>query len=205
LVSDCELPFCEAVTEAVWSVAIDPAVAVKVAVLDPAATLTVAGTVSSGLLLDSDPVAAALNAFDSVTVQVEVAAEPRLAGVHESRLTTACDTSEMVADCELPFSEAVTEAVWSVAIDPAVAVKFAVFEPVPTVTVAGTVSSGLLLDSETVAAAATPLESVTVHVDVAADPRLAGEQASKLTTTGAVSEMDTDCDAPFSEAVTTAV
>jgi hypothetical protein len=157
------------------------------------------------LLLDSDTIAAALTAFDSVTVQVEVAAEPRLDGVHESRLTTACDTSEMDADCEPPFNEAVTEAVWSEVTVPAVAVKVAVLDPAATLTVAGTVSSGLLLDSETVAAAATPLESVTVHVDVAADPRLAGEQASKLTTTGAVSEMDTDCDAPFSEAVTTAV
>jgi len=75
-----------------------PAVAVNVPVLDPLATDTVAGTVNCALLLLSETVAAALTAFDRVTVQVEVAADPRLVGEQDSRLTTACETREMDAD-----------------------------------------------------------------------------------------------------------
>jgi len=89
-----------------------PAVAVNVAVVDPDATVTDAVTVSNPLLLLSDteapPVPAA---FDSVTVQVEPAPEVRLVGLQESCVTNAGATREMPADWELPFSDAVTEAV----------------------------------------------------------------------------------------------
>ena len=47
------MPPKDAVTLAVWLVVIVPAVAVKVAVDVPAATMAEAGTVSDGLLLDS--------------------------------------------------------------------------------------------------------------------------------------------------------
>jgi hypothetical protein len=59
------------------------AVAVKVAVVAPAETVTVAGTVSSALLLASvtlDPPAGA--AWVNVTVHVLGALCPRLAGLH---------------------------------------------------------------------------------------------------------------------------
>src|ERR1035441_2338382 len=49
----CVLPFNVAVSVAVWSKAIVPAVAVKVAVVDAAATTTDPGTVSAAVLLDS--------------------------------------------------------------------------------------------------------------------------------------------------------
>ena len=68
----CELLLALAVTTAVWSVTTDPTVAVKTAVVAPAGTVTLAGTVALALLLESDtakpPVGAA--ALD-VTVQEE--------------------------------------------------------------------------------------------------------------------------------------
>ena len=68
---------------------IDPAVAVNVALLEAAATVTVAGTIRSTLLLLSETVAAVPTTFDNVTVQVDVAADPRLVGVQDTTLTTA--------------------------------------------------------------------------------------------------------------------
>jgi len=203
--ADCEPPFSDAVTDAVWSLVMVPAVAVNIAVLEPDATDTVAGTVNSALLLLSDTVEAALAAFERVTVQLEVAADPRDAGVQDNRLTTDCDAREMEADCEPPFSDAVTDAVWSLVMVPAVAVNVALLEPDATDTVAGTVNSALLLLSATVEAALTAFERVTVQVEVAADPRVAGVQDSKLTTACDAREMDADCEPPFSDAVTDAV
>ena len=203
--ADCEPPFNDAVTDAVWSLVMAPAVAVNVAVLDPAATDTVAGTVNRALLLLSETVAAALTAFDRVTVQLEVAADPRVVGVQDSKLTTACDAREIDADCEPPFNDAVTDAVWSVVMLPAVAVNVAVLDPPATDTVAGTVNSALLLLSATVEAAPTAFDRVTVQVEVAADPRLVGEQDSRLTTACETKEMDADCELPFNDAVTEAV
>lgn len=61
---------------------------------------------------------------------------------------------------------------------PAVAVKVALLEPDVTVTVPGTVTYGLLLESETAAppAEAAPVSAI-VHVLVPAGPMLAGAQA----------------------------
>jgi hypothetical protein len=71
-------------------------VAVKVALLKPAGTETVAGTVSAVRLLDNEtgepPEAAA---FDKVTVQLDVPLELRLVGVHDTRFTTVGDNNEM--------------------------------------------------------------------------------------------------------------
>ena len=59
-------------------------------------------------------------------------------------------------------------------------------DPVATVAVAGTVSAALLLDTAMLAPpAGATLLNVTVHVLAAFEPRLAGAQASELTTTGA--------------------
>ena len=66
-----------------------PAAAVKVLVVEPAASEIDAGTVTSGLSLDSmtaTPAAGA--ACDSVTVQVEDAPLLNVAGVHATELTT---------------------------------------------------------------------------------------------------------------------
>src|SRR5277367_2992877 len=128
------------------------AVALKVAVVAPAATVTEAGTVSSALPLASvtpDPPAGA--ALFSVTVQVPTALCPSVAGRQaRPETSTAGAVSEMVADCELAPSVAVTVALWLDGMEAAaVALKVAVVAPAATVTEAGTVSKGLLQASVT--------------------------------------------------------
>jgi hypothetical protein len=172
-------PFNVAVTVAVWSVVIVPAVAVNVAVVLPDPTVTEAGTVSTPALLDSVTVAPPV--FDTVTVHVALAPEPRLVGLHVSPLSTTGATSEIVAVCVLPFSFAVTVAVWSLVIVPAVAMNVAVVLPDPTVTEAGTVNAAALLDKETTAPpAGAEAFSEAVHVANPPEPRDAGAQLTAL-------------------------
>ena len=88
----------------------EPAVAVKLAVDAPAATVTEAGVVNAELLSETvtaePPVGAAA---DSVTVQVDVAPEAMLVGEHASLETvTAGGVTVTAAVAELPFSAAVT-------------------------------------------------------------------------------------------------
>ena len=88
-----------------------PAVALNVAVVAAAATLTEAGTVNSALLLDKEtempPAGATL---ESVTVQVEAAAVPKVEGAHASELTSTGAVRDTVAVFEVEFSVAVTTA-----------------------------------------------------------------------------------------------
>ena len=86
-----------------------PAVAANVAIVLPAPTVTVAGTVKDAVLVDSATVAPAV--FDTVTVHVALAPDPRLGGVHVNPLTTVAVASEIEAVCVFPFSVAVTVAV----------------------------------------------------------------------------------------------
>ena len=169
---------------AVWLLAICHAVAVNVAVVLPDRTVTEAGTVNRNELLDRDTIAPA--EFDTVTVHLALAEDARLAGLHVNPLTNT-DASEIAAVCVLPFSAAVSVAVWLAVIVPAVAVNVAVVLPDATVTEAGTVNAAVLLDRVTVAPAA--LDTVTVHVALADDARLAGLQVNPLGTTGATSEI----------------
>ena len=68
-----------------WSAEIFPAVAVKPADADPAATDTVAGTVNAVALLESVMVAPPLGAvFDNVTEQAAVPPGFRLVGEQET-------------------------------------------------------------------------------------------------------------------------
>jgi hypothetical protein len=90
-----------------------------------------------------------------------------------------------------------------VAIVPAAAVNVAVVLPDPTVTEAGTVSAPALLDRVTTAPPV--FDTVTVHVKLPPDPRLAGEHVSPLTTVAVASAMFTVAVAPFKLAVTVAV
>ena len=151
-------------------------VALKVAEVAPAATVTEAGIVSAVLVsvkvADTPPVGAALL---SVTVQVLEAFGPRLVGLHASEETTTDGDRVMVALAELPLYVAVTVALWSLAIVPAVAVKVADREPAATVTDAGTVNAALLSE---IAIAAPPagaaFESVTVQTELVPEVRLAG-------------------------------
>jgi hypothetical protein len=84
-------------------------VAVNVAVVLPATTVTEEGTVNAAALLDRFTVAPP--DFDTVTVQVELPPDPRLAGAHVTLLATVPDASVIVAVAVLPFSAAVMVAV----------------------------------------------------------------------------------------------
>ena len=87
-----------------------PAVAVKVAVVELAATVTDAGTVRSALFPDTVTVVAAVGAFDSVTVQVLLAEEFRLVGVHANDVSVTGATKLIVAVLDTPLRVAVTVA-----------------------------------------------------------------------------------------------
>ena len=85
------------------------AVALKFAVVDPAATVTEAGTVSEALLLASvteDPPVGATCV--KVTVQVLTALCPRLVGLQATPETSTGASRAIDAVCELPPSVAVT-------------------------------------------------------------------------------------------------
>ena len=76
-------PFNVAVTVAVWSESSAPVLAVNVAEVALAATLTEDGTVNRDeALLDSATTVMLVVDFDAVTVQVVLALEARLAAAH---------------------------------------------------------------------------------------------------------------------------
>ncbi len=81
-----------------------PAVAVKVAVVAVAATVTDAGTLSRALLLESEtdapPAGAAL---ERVTVQVEAAPLAKLVGEQARELTVGGATTDTEVVCVVPF------------------------------------------------------------------------------------------------------
>jgi hypothetical protein len=89
--------------------ATDPAAAVKVAVVLPAATVREVGTVNAAALLDSATVAPPV--FDSIIAHSETAPDARLAGAHVRALTTVGGDRLTVAVIVLPFSVAMMVAV----------------------------------------------------------------------------------------------
>ena len=138
-----------------------------------------------------DRVTVAPPVFDTVTVQVELPPDPRLAGAHPSELSTTGATSEIVEVCVLAPNVAVTVAVRSLVIVPAVAVNVAVVLPDPTVTEDGTVNAAALLDRLIVAPPV--FDTVTVQVELPPDPRLAGLHVSPLTTVAVASAIVAVC------------
>jgi hypothetical protein len=105
-------PLRVAVTMALWLLLTVPAAAVKVALLWPDATVTLAGTVSKPLLLASETVAAPVAAWFNVSVQVLDALLPRVEGPHASDVSWV--TAEAVAFSvklwEIPLRVAVSRA-----------------------------------------------------------------------------------------------
>jgi hypothetical protein len=204
-----ELPFRVAVTVTAWLVVTVPAVAVKFAVVAPAATVADAGTVSAALLSEivtAVPPAGA--ACDMVTVHVELAPEAILAGVHASDDTVTAGAGAVTvteAVLEVPFRVAVTVTAWLVVTVPAVAVKLAVVAPDATVAEAGTVNAALLSEIATaVPPAGAACDMVTVQVELAPEAMLAGVHASDDTVTGvgAVTVTEAVLELPFRVAVT---
>ena len=89
-----------------------PAVAVKVVLEEPAATVAEVGTVRAATLLESDIAAPPEPAAaDNVAVQVEVVPAARLAGAQDKELRTTGANREREAVWEAAFSVAVTTAV----------------------------------------------------------------------------------------------
>jgi hypothetical protein len=155
----------------------------NVAVVEPPATVTDAGTVAAAVLLllnDTDAPAAGAGA-ESVTVPVEL--DPPLAdvGLSVNRESPAGVTVRSAVRVTLskvaPIVSVVEEATASVD-----TLKVAVVEPAPTVTVPGTVAAAvLLLDSDTAIppAGAAPV-NVTVPVELTVPVTEAGLRLTAL-------------------------
>jgi hypothetical protein len=157
----------------VRAVLTEETVAAKVAVVEPAATVTEAGTVTDELLLVRLTVNPPLGAAAlSATVQESVPApviDP-LAQLNEDRFVAGTGTASCRANVSVtPLALAVRVTVRAVLTAETVAVKAAVVEPAATVTEAGTVTDELLLARFTVnpPVAAAPF-SVTVQLSVPA-------------------------------------
>ena len=89
-----------------------PAVAVKLAVVAPAPTVTDAGTPRAALFEDSPTEAPPVNAADvNVTVQVEVPPETTEFGAHETPEIAGAGGVTVTVVVALPFKVAVTVAV----------------------------------------------------------------------------------------------
>ena len=87
------------------------AVAVKVAVVLPAATVTEPDCTSSGLPLDKLTVVPTTGALVSVTVHVLTAPELKVVGLQVSEESAATGAAILrVVDCETPFNVAVSVA-----------------------------------------------------------------------------------------------
>jgi hypothetical protein len=127
---------------------------VKLALVWPAATVTLAGTVATlGLLLESVTTTPPEGAApESVTVPVDVLPPLTLVGlsVSEERLTALAGVTVNVACFELLLRVAVITALVVVVTDCVLTVKLALVLPAGTVTLDGTVATEVL-----------PLESVT--------------------------------------------
>jgi hypothetical protein len=181
-------PFKVAVITGLATVLTTLEVTVNVAVVAPAATITLAGTVAAaGVSLDSGTVLCAFvpaaGAFN-VNVAVEFADPPtRLVGLSTSDTTAGGGVTVRAALCCAPFRVAEIFAVLVAATTTLVTVKFADVAPAATVTVAGAVAAaGLSLDSVTVLCAVVPTAgafNVTVPVELINPPgTLAGLTAS---------------------------
>ena len=129
-----------------WLEVTEPAVALKVVLVEPAGTVTEAGTVRAALLVLNDttcpPVGAALV---WLTVQVLDAPEFTVEGEQASADNTAGATRVRLAVCDPPFSVAVSRAVVSLETAATVAVKVAPVAAAATVTDGGTATLELLL------------------------------------------------------------
>ncbi len=181
-------------------------VAVNWALLDPAATVRLAGSDTLALLSESvtaTPPAAA--APLSVTVQVDDPGAFTLAGVQVKLLTVAGALRFTDEALVWPFQLAVTVAVWSLFTGPAVAVNVPLLDPVSIVTLAGTLKTPRLLDKATVAELVAALVSVTVQVALCPAPRVPGAQLSPDNCAGATRFNVNVCVTPLALAETTAV
>ncbi len=152
--SDWDTPLSVAATEAVSVVppsgGVVVTVAENVAVEDPAATITEAGTVNAGLLAESDTGVPPVGALpERVRVQVAEAPASSVVALQVNAETSTGAIRLKVTDWEALFRVAVMMADWVVVRGPAVAAKVAAVAPAATVTEAGIVSEELLSERAT--------------------------------------------------------
>jgi hypothetical protein len=179
------------------------ALALNVAVVCPASTVTVPGTVTEALLADSvtavPPVGAA--AF-SVTVQTLVPAPFRLAGLQLMLVSEIEANRDRDVVLDTPPKDAVTVTVVAEVTAEALALNVAVVCPAGTVTVAGTVTEALLADSVTaVPPVGAALPSATVQTLAPAPVRLAGLQLTLDSEGGETKDKVVVFDTPLAVAV----
>jgi len=126
---------------------------VKPPLVAPAATVTLAGTVTLVLLLDNARVTPPVGAgADNVTVQLEVPGAVTLPGEQLKLPGTTVTLRLTLVVWFWPFSVVVIVAVWLLPMVPPVAVNVALLWLAGTVTFAGTGNIVVLLASETVTA-----------------------------------------------------
>jgi hypothetical protein len=144
------MPLAVAVMMAVWVVETAETVAVKAVVLLPPAMVTLAGTATFALLLDSETVNPPRGAGPlRVTTQ---AAEPGvliLDGEQDNPESDAAVVKFMGVLTLCPLNVAVSAAVWLELMLPAVTVNPPLEAPLATVTLAGSESKVVLLDNAT--------------------------------------------------------
>ncbi len=203
----CVAPFSVALIIALVLAVTAPAVAVKLALVPPAAMLTDAGTLSAEAALELSATVVALLAVPlNDTEQVTLApaltlGAPQLTPV---RMTGATTLSETL--CVTPFSVALRVALVLAVTAPAVAVKLALVPPAAMLTDAGTLSAeaALELSATVVALLAVPLND-TEHVTLAPALTLGAPQLTPLRMTGATTLSETLCVTPFSVALRVAL
>ena len=167
-----------AVRVTLWLLLTDPELAEKVTLLWPVWTVALAGTDSKPLLLTSDTIAALVVDAFSFTVHVAERLLVNAAGVQDSDVSCA-DAAAVAVTAkvfEMPLRVAVSMATWLDVTAATVAVNAALLCPAPILTLAGTVTLVLLLDSATLTALAGTALIVTVQAEVPGPLTLAVEQ-----------------------------
>jgi len=187
---------------------IEPLLAVNVAVVAAAATVTDAGTVRTFAI--APPIvttAPAGAAFVRVTVQVVLTFDARVPVAHCRDETSTGADSVRFTGVEEPLSDAVTVAVWSDVTEPVLAVNVALVAAAATVTDGGTVRT--LAIAPLIVTAAPPAGAAFVRVMVqmvlAFEARVPVAHCREETSIELESTMFTAFEKPFSDAVTAAV
>jgi hypothetical protein len=183
-----------------------PAVAEKLALKEPAGTLIELGTRSALLLLEERATVLLWGAvLFTVTVQVLVAPNAKLVGLHCRDESARDGASVREAVMEVLPSVAVTTAVCVLVTVPAVALKVALVAPAAILTEAGIESRELLSPSATAVPVAAASFNVAAHVLVAPEIRLVGLQLKEISVSGSNSVRDTVWELLPSVALTAAV
>jgi hypothetical protein len=161
-------------------------VAVKLATVAAAGTLTEAGRVKAALLLFSVTAIAAEGAALKVTVQAEELPALTVVGLQATEFNvtvTAAAFTVTEAVLDTVPKVAVTVEVWSVVGLPPTAVKLAELEPTLMVTEPGTVKAALLLPSKTEVAAVAFALKATVQEEEPPAPIEVGLQVTEVSVT----------------------